>query len=175
VDMKLYGTGFFVAERDKGAWEWCAGCNSFHMLQTAAPGKFDEKTNPRALERFTVLLEGGSKNFGKDPVRRLVATETTRASLSSIVAATTVARGVREQRGGASALVAKGNKPWDNWPAILIIQEAGGIVTGFDGNQVKTEDCGDIIAAANREDHARIVEILSTPTGGPGGHAAVID
>jgi fructose-1,6-bisphosphatase/inositol monophosphatase family enzyme len=155
IEMRCDGTGFFVAEHEKGAWEWCSDCKTNHKLRTAAPGRFDSESNPRALERFTALLEGSSKNFGRTPVVFLVEKETTRASLSSCVAATTVARG------DASALVAKGNKPWDNWPAALLIQEAGGVVTDFQGNPIATENCGDMIAAANEEALLKILEILN--------------
>lgn len=149
VDMVLRGDGFFVVERGRGAWEYCKVCNMHHELHTAPFG---------ALERMTVLLEGSSKAFFQEPIVSLGAKVTTRASLSSCIAATTVARG------DATALVTKGNKPWDTWPAILMISEAHGIVTNHQGQLITPENCGDIVAAANHEDHAELVKLLNPTT-----------
>ena len=103
---------------------------------------------------MTVLLEGSSKMFFNEPILTLGRTVTTRASVSSSVAATTVALAK------ASAVVTVKNAVWDNWPIWLMIQEAGGIVTDWRGNPLTLENCGDMIAAANADDHAKIVEIL---------------
>ena len=153
VDMALCGTGFFFAELGEGAWEWCRDDNEYHQLHTAPFG--DPKKVPRALERTTVLLEGGSKLFFTGSVASLGAQVTTRPSLSSCIAATTVARG------DASALVTKGNKPWDTWPAIGIIEAAGGIVTNHRGEPRQLHNCGDMVAAANEDDLAGILKLLN--------------
>ncbi len=155
VDMALRGTGFFFAELGEGAWEWCTDCDEYHHLQTAAPGKYNAETNPRGLERTTVLLEGGSKLFFKDPVANLGRSITTRPSLSSCIAATIVAQG------GATALVTRGNKPWDTWPAIGLIEGAGGVVTNYRGEPRRLDNCGDMIAAANTESIPELVELLN--------------
>ncbi len=42
-----------------------------------------------------------------------------------------------------------------------LIKEAGGIITDWQGNLFKPEDCGNMIAAANPEDHEKIVGILN--------------
>lgn len=150
VDMILRGDGFFVAEQGRGAWEYCGDHNIYHQLHTAPFG---------ALERMTVMLEGSSKAFFQEPIASLGAKVATRASLSSCIAATTVARG------DATALVTRGNKPWDTWPAILMISEARGIVTDYQGKPIVPENCGDIVAAANQEDHATIVKLLNPEKG----------
>lgn len=146
IDYQLHGNGFFWAENGNGAWEWFETYHAYHRLYTVLPNE---------LPRMTVLLEGGSKKFYKPPITYIGEAETTRSSLSSFVAATTVARGK------ASALVTIENKPWDNWPSILFIKEAGGIVSDFNGNPWIPENCGNIVAAANSTDHARIINLLN--------------
>lgn len=147
VDTVLRGNGFFYAEHGQGAWEWCGDCRLYHRLQTAPYG---------ALERVTVLLEGPSKGFFRPPITKLGQVITTRPSLSSCIAATTVARG------DATAVVTVDNKPWDNWPMIAMIEGAGGIVTDYQGQPYSLADCGNIVAAANEEDHARLIELLNS-------------
>lgn len=146
IDSALYGNGFFYAEHGNGAWEWCGDYNQYHQLHTAPYG---------TLERTTVLLEGSSKLFFKPPVSYIGEKVTTRPSLSSCIAATTVARG------DATAVVTAGHKPWDAWPIIGFVEEAGGIVTDYQGNPYSLENCGDIVAAANKEDNLQIVKILN--------------
>lgn len=146
IDELIYQNGFYCAERGKGAWQWCEACGLWHQLYTAAPG---------ALERRLVLLEGSSKKFFVPPITDLGKVITTRPSVSSSVAATIVASGK------ASALVTVENKPWDNWPSILFIEEAGGVVTDWHGNPWFPGKCGNIVAAANEVDHKVIVELLN--------------
>lgn len=143
VDYALRGNGFFFAERGQGTWEWF---NYYHPLSAAPADR---------LDRMVILLEGSSKKFFEPPITYLGRAETTRSSLSSCVAATTVARG------RASALFTVENKPWDNWPSWLFIQEAGGTVTGWQGEPLTPSNCGNMVAAANGTDHERIIELLN--------------
>lgn len=151
IDMALRGNGFFYAEKGKGAWEWC-GCKEcggkYHRLY-AAP------YNPK--RRLVVMLEGSSKKFWTTAVRFVGAAETTRPSLSSCIAATTLARGNAEPR----VIVTSGHKPWDGWPLALMVQEAGGIVTDHRGSPYSAEDCSNLIAAANGTDHAHVLMLLN--------------
>lgn len=144
IDERLRGNGFFYTERGKGAWRWCRACSKFHQLHTV-----------KQEDRLLVMLEGSSKKFYKPPIANLGQAVTTRPSLSASVAATTVASGK------ASAVVTVENKPWDNWPIMLFVEEAGGIVTDWHGNPATPENCGNIIAAATAEDHAQIVKLLN--------------
>ncbi len=146
IDAQLRGNGFFVVSADCGAWEWFKADQCYHRLHTVFFGQ---------LERMLILLEGSSKKFFKPPITYLGAAETTRSSLSSFVAATTVSRGK------ASALVTIDSKPWDNWPSWLFIEEAGGIVTKYNGDPCSVYDCGNIVAAGNKQDHERIVKLLN--------------
>lgn len=139
------GNGFLCAIRGTGAWQWCGDHQEYERLRTARHG---------ALERITVMLEGSSKKLFEPPISNLGLVITTRSGFSTSVATTAVAEGK------ASAFVNTDHKPWDAWPAMLVIEEAGGIVTDHQGNSVTPDRCGNIIAAANPEDHGTIVNIL---------------
>ncbi|MEK7181167.1 MAG: inositol monophosphatase family protein [Patescibacteria group bacterium] len=145
ADEILRGDGMFWAGAGMGAWMRCREHGEDHQLRTAKMGE---------LERMTVLLEGSSKKFFHEPIVTLGRAITTRASVSSSVAATTVALAK------ASAVVTVENAPWDNWPMWLMIQEAGGVATDWRGNPLTPENCGNMVAAANPEDHAMILRIL---------------
>ncbi len=145
VDEKLRANGFMYAERGEGAWQWCGRCGEFHQLHTAKPGE---------LKRMVVMIEGSSKKFYDGPIAALGKKITTRASFSSCIASSTVAMGK------ASAFVTKGNKPWDNWPGMLLIQEAGGVITDPYGDTVTPDNCDSIVAAANLEDSTTILKAL---------------
>ncbi|MBI2053500.1 MAG: inositol monophosphatase family protein [Candidatus Sungbacteria bacterium] len=146
IDEALRQNGFHYAEHGEGAWQWCGECQVFHKLSSAKEG---------SLERVVVMLEGSSKKFFKPPVSRLGTVVTTRPGLSSCAAAMAVARG------RASAFVTVENKPWDNWPTWLLIQEAGGVVTDWRGNTCVPENCGNMVASGNRKDHDQILKLLS--------------
>lgn len=142
IDEQLRGDGFFYAELHQGAWQWCSIHGQYERLHTS----------PHSLDRITVLLEGSSKEFGHPPIPELMKFFTTRSSLSCCVAATTVAQGK------ASALITINNKPWDNWPAMLLIKEAGGIITNWQGCPCLPQACSTIVAVANREDQQKILD-----------------
>ena len=148
VDQMLWQNGFFETEYGNGAWQWY-GEGSDEQIQLLA-------AQHNALERHTVHLEGSSKKFFRFPgIINLGQNVTVRPSVSSCVAATAVAMGK------ASALVTVENKPWDTWPAIVLIEEAGGIVTDWKGKSVTPANCGSIIAAANETDHEVFVKLLN--------------
>jgi len=149
VDQALRGNGFFYAERNKGAWQWCEKHGIYHRIHTARENE---------LERPVVMLEGSSKKLFRPPVSELGKVITARPSFSACVATTTVAQG------RASALVAVDNAPWDNLPAILFVKEAGGIVTDWNGDPLTFQTCGNIIAAGNAADHRAILQILKGAT-----------
>lgn len=145
ADEKLTKDGFFFAT-EKGAFNWRGDLGKYKRIRTAKPGQ---------LERTTVLLEGSSKKFGKPPLSNLVVNITTRASLSSVIAATTVARGE------ASAYVCEGNKVWDIWPAWRVIESAGGCIANFDGERPTVNNCEDVVIAANPTDLAEALASLN--------------
>lgn len=138
--------GFLFAIRDEDAYQWCGDHQQYERLRTA---KHSE------LERIKVMLEGGSKLLFKPPISDLGLVIKTSPSFSTSVATTAVAEGK------ASAFVNTHHKPWDAWPAMLVIAEAGGMVTDHQGNAVTPDRCDNIIAAANPEDHETILNALS--------------
>ena len=144
--QKLHGNGFISAIRGEGVHRWCLAHQKYERLRTARHGE---------LERITVMLEGSSKKLFKPPISDLGLVITTRPGFSTSVATTAVAEGK------ASAFVnTTDHKPWDAWPAMLVIEEAGGIVTDHQGKPVPPARCGNIIAAANPEDHRTILKAL---------------
>lgn len=142
---KLHRNGFLFAVRSEDAYQWCGAHQQYERLHTAKHGE---------LERITVMLEGSSKKLFKPPISNLGLVITTRPGFSTSVATTAVAEGK------ASAFVNIDHKPWDAWPAMLVISEAGGVITDHRGNHVTPERCGNIIAAANPEDHETILEAM---------------
>lgn len=148
MEERIHGAGFFWAAKGEGAWVWCGGKDGhgeFERVLTAKRG---------SLERIKIMLEGSSKRFFYEPIVTIGRTFNTRPSCSSCVAGTTVAWGE------ASALITVRNAVWDNWPAWLMIQEAGGIVTGWCGEQLAPENCGDMFAAANQDDYIEIAVVF---------------
>lgn len=146
IDYALRRNGFLWAENGQDAREWLDREGRFIILKTASVGD---------LDRMVVTLEGSSRRLFEPPVTNLGSSKTTRCSFSSCVAASAVARG------RASALVTVGNMPWDNWPAIGIIEAAGGIVTDWQGNPRNLASCENMIAAGNAQDLAEVVESLA--------------
>ena len=50
--------------------------------------------------------------------------------------------------------------PWDCAAGIIILKEAGGIVTGLDGDEIKLDRATPIIAANNKENHKKLLETV---------------
>ena len=104
VDYMLRGNGFFFAEKKEGVWEWCecpeCGDGKYRRLHAATV----DPDNPR---RLVVLLEGSSKRFWTTSIKNIGATTTTRPSLSSSIAITTLVRGSVEGR----VLITTGHQP----------------------------------------------------------------
>ncbi|MDO8582385.1 MAG: inositol monophosphatase family protein, partial [bacterium] len=146
MDEHVYGAGFFEAEKGCGAWRW-----------------YDEETHiqilaaqENALKRRFVMIEGSSsKSFKNARVVKLGQRVSTRTNVSSCFSTTIVASGL------ASGMLVIENPPWDTWPALLFIPEAGGIVTDWDGKPVTPANCGRIIAAGNEIDHDIFLELLT--------------
>lgn len=145
IDEFLRGDGFFYAELAKGAWQWCKEHQTFHQLKVS-----DEDT----LGRTVVLLEGSSKKLFRPPISELGKAITTRCGFGTCISTTAVAQN------RASALVTVENKPWDNWPAWLLIQEAGGVVMDWNGNPCTPQNCGNMVASTNQRNHKTILGFL---------------
>lgn len=121
-----YGkTGFTWAARGHGAWEQTAdGPRKLHVSAT------DQ------LKNATLRLEGPSKVLMTSPlvyalsgsVRRIRSLQAMCWSMAQI------ARGSQHPAASADLLLALNNKSWDNLPACLLVEEAGGRVTDLEGN-----------------------------------------
>ncbi len=150
VDQALHGNGFYHAELGKGAWQW-----NGKPMADECPQESQILAAHHKLDRYTFLLEGSSKKVMRNPrIARLAQAGATRLNVSSCLSATIVARGK------ASALVTVENAPWDTWPAVRIIKEAGGTVTDWNGNPVTPANCGSILASGNAVDHEVFLELL---------------
>lgn len=115
--------GFYFAALGEGAWKY----------------RNDETTKLSVsiqtdLERFQVLLEGKSKKILKSSVARALQEKVlrTRNNISMAWSVSRVASGGSYPM-GIDAVVSFDNKPCDNIPGILFVEEAGGRVTNFDG------------------------------------------
>lgn len=68
-------------------------------------------------------------------------------------------------RGIFGALVMPGglkNGWWDLAPGILLVQEAGGVVTDWDGNRIKNHNLSNGIVASNGKLHKKLLEIINS-------------
>ncbi len=145
IDYALRGNGFFFAIPGKGTFEWHENHKEYHKLDAGLSSK---------LKRPLIMFEGSSKRIFNSLLENIGRSLATRSGFSSVVASTAVARGQ------ATALVTIDNQAWDNWPSIGVIEGAGGIVTDFDGNHYRLDNCGTIVASGNPADHDRILCIL---------------
>ncbi len=146
MNERVYGNGFFEAERGYGAWRWY-GENTRIQLLIASQEK---------LQRHIVMIEGSSKKAFSNPVVAILGKAVaTRTNVSNCFSTPAVANG------HASGLLVIDNPPWDTLPALLFIPEAGGIVTDWDGNPVMPANCGKIIATGNAADHEAFLKLLN--------------
>ena len=58
--------------------------------------------------------------------------------------------------GSADAFIYSGAKPWDIAPGVLLVEEAGGIVTDWSGDPRAWIESGDILAGCHPT-HARLL------------------
>lgn len=99
------------------------------------------------LSNLLLLLEGPSEWLEKNECVRhaKLIFKRKRSSASAIWAYVLLAHGGRMLPVGA--LITSGNKPWDNLPGCLLVEEAGGKVTDHLGNSYSLENCSSIIAS----------------------------
>ena len=62
--------------------------------------------------------------------------------------------------GRLDALAQRGSHPWDYAAATLVLQEAGGVISGLDGSPFDLL-AGDALAACSPGLHARLLGILT--------------
>jgi fructose-1,6-bisphosphatase/inositol monophosphatase family enzyme len=136
----------FIAERGGGAWR-----NGARLKAPAVPA------SDRELEgsiRFNVFPED----------RREALRAKARAGLGRVGSQFCVAREYPDIAEGRQhfALFSK-LMPWDHAPGALLVEEAGGCVTKWDGTPyLPTDDRGGILVGATREAWRRIRDFLAT-------------
>lgn len=129
-------SGLYVAGRGWGAWEW----NSSSPRRLAV-------SQETKLKKSFLLLEGSSKALMRSPsIQDLIQrTARCRLNLSCAYTMTRLASGGLLYPRGVDLALTFGDKPWDTLPGCLLVEEAGGKVTDFEGNPWSIENCSDLI------------------------------
>lgn len=126
--------GFYFAARGEGAWRMGKGLERLQVSKATD------------LSKAMLLLEGKSKSLiASEKVRKLASSAVRfrnglSASWASVVLASSNLRLV-----SADLLLALDNKPWDNLPGCLLVEEAGGRVTDLSGNPYSLENCSTLL------------------------------
>jgi len=130
-----WNTGFYFAKLGSGAWEMGRDFETARQISVSSVDTLSESF---------LCLEGPSKRMRNSlAVNRLAErVARTRNNLSMAWVITRLAKGKQAPR-GIDAVLALGNKPWDNLPGVLLITEAGGRVTDPYGNPLTLENCTD--------------------------------
>lgn len=142
----LSGNGFHFAARGHGAWQHgFGGWERLHVSDCAA------------LEKARLLIDGPSNVSDRHPFVQKVKPRVARwrapgACWAGVLIAT---GGLLPE--GADFLVSVGSKPWDNLPIALLVEEAGGRVTGLDGNPYDLGNCSELVFS-NGTLHETILE-----------------
>lgn len=133
--LKIPGQIYF-AGKGLGAWKRVSG-------KVYVPLRVSET---ESLERATLLVEGPSRTVVRSELAQKARENTLRyyKGLSSSFALTRIANANHSSL-PADILIMCGNKPWDSLAGALITEEAGGIVTGFDGGPYSLTNCTDLI------------------------------
>ncbi len=133
--MHVPGKLYFAA-KDLGAWKFGA---KKALLPLAVSGTED-------LKQATLLVEGPSEKVRYSWLAQKARYAALRdyKGLSSSFALTRIAN-ANHMSLPADILIMCGNKPWDSLAGALIVEEADGIVTGFDGTPYSLENCSSLI------------------------------
>lgn len=149
---RSYGrSGLYYAHRGLGAWEWADG----DPIELRVSSQDD-------LSKAFLFIEGPSQRaFAlRSNVHLLIsATRRFRTNFSACWSMTRVAS-AGSSNTGIDILFTVGNKPWDNLPACLLIEEAGGRVTDHDGNPWSVENCADLICC-NPSLHTQVLAVVN--------------
>ena len=132
------------------------GARKFNIHETFSPLAVSVTEE---IKDATLLVEGVSKTVVRNRLikRTWKLTKRFYKGLSSSVALAKIANG-RNATLSADILIMCGNKPWDSLAGALIVEEAGGIVTGVDGKPYSLENCSDLIYT-NKFLHPKILAL----------------
>lgn len=146
--LRLSGRLYFAAKGHR-AWKFASG----QYLEPLKLSRID------SLEESRVLFEGASKKVPKAKLFQNIWPVAVQWSkgLSASVALARLADGGNSSL-AADLLIMCSNKPWDSLAGALIVEEAGGIVTGFDGTPYSLENCSDLIYT-NKALHSKILAL----------------
>ncbi|MDP3727540.1 MAG: inositol monophosphatase family protein, partial [bacterium] len=126
-------SGLYVAGRGAGAWEWG---------DTPRPLAVSGKRN---LTDAFLFVEGPSWRVTTAPFPQLVSSvRRWRINLATCWAGTRLVLGGVLPAGG-DLMVSFGNQPWDNLPVALLVEEASGRVSAFDGRPPTIGNCRNLV------------------------------
>jgi len=145
----LSGNGFYWAAKGGKAWQ----------LQGNKKTRITV-SKTRGLATAFLLIEGSAKRALKSLLIRkaIGVAQRVRDSLSFCWSTTSVASG-GNHRHSADALISYKNKPWDNLPGCLLVEEASGKVTDYAGRPWSLENCSSLIFSNGRL-HNEILALL---------------
>ncbi len=130
--------GFYFALRGGGAWQHIPG-EGWRRLAVS---------QKRDIKEVFVWLEGArNETFGRElafNLRAIIATRRARFGMSSCWSGTRLASG-KSLPMSIDVLISNGNKPTDNLPLVLLVEEAGGKVTDHCGRKWSPENCSDLV------------------------------
>lgn len=129
-------SGFYFAGKNAGAYECLKPNMRMHRLGVSTQTR---------LSQALILLEGAARKMYAHPfAEKLTKRCRTRHFGSSCYSTTRLTLG--EALGmSVDAVVAFNNKPWDTLPPSLLITEAGGRVTDFQGQPLTLANCSSVI------------------------------
>lgn len=126
-------SGLYVAGKGAGAWEW-----------SEVPCRLAVSDRHSLADAF-LFVEGPSWRVTADPFARLVkSVRRWRINITTCWAGTRLAIGGFVPAGG-DLMVSFGNQPWDNLPVALLVEEAGGRVSAFDGQPPTIGNCRNLV------------------------------
>lgn len=145
----IFSSGLYFAGKNQGAWKHSTlGVEKIEISQL------------KRLKEATALFEGSSRHLCKNELVMEVIQNVvrTRLSFSSCWSVTKVASGGNSNV-SADVLISLGNKPWDNLPGCLLVEEAGGRVTSLDGEKWSLSNCKDLVFA-NKQLHQEVMQLI---------------
>lgn len=140
--------GLLVAARGRGAFEIFGNGSKPQRLQVSSQS---------SLKKAAVLFEAPQRRRAGLIFRRTVPKVVrTRQFGSAACSAALVAAGGTVSR-GADALILIAIKPWDLWPAALLVTEAGGKATDLDDKALDLQSQSALLS--NGRLHRRLIEL----------------
>ncbi|MBI4262485.1 inositol monophosphatase family protein [Candidatus Uhrbacteria bacterium] len=153
-DRTFGESGCYIAGRDCGSWRWNSNGDN-HRLHVS---------ETHSLEKSFLLIEGPSKRVLASSCARLLMQ---RARFFRKISATSwsgvlVASG-GEYPSGCSGLICFESSPWDTLPVALLIREAGGTISDFQGAPLTVRNYANLVMS-NGQIHDQILSEILKPT-----------